>query len=212
MSERQVINLGYIYKITNQLNNKVYIGQTNRTIQDRWNQHIADSKRLDKQTYLYKAFNKYGIKNFIIEEIIEASPDKLNELEIYYIKQYDSYNNGYNMTLGGDTHCIYDANYIQQLWDSGKSKIEIMELTGISPHQFWEIMKTYYNYSQKESLKRSNKRIQKPIDQFDLNNNYIQTFPSIQEAARVTKTEATNIVKVAKGKMRQTNGYIWKYH
>lgn len=204
--------MGYIYKITNQINGKIYIGQTNRTIQDRWNSHVADSKRPEKQTYLYKAFHKYGINNFQIEEIIEAPQDKLNELEIYYINYYDSYNNGYNMTLGGDTHRLYDVNYIYQLWDEGKSKIDIMELTNISAHQFWEVIKNYKNYSVEESLRRSNKRIQRPIDQFDLNNNYLQTFPSIQQAARATKSEATNIVKVAKGKMRQTNGYIWKYH
>lgn len=204
--------MGYIYKITNLINNKIYIGQTTRTIQDRWNQHISDSKRPDKQTYLYKAFNKYGIDNFKIEKIIEAPQEKLDELEIFYIKQYNSYYDGYNMTLGGSSHRIYNSEYIYKLWEKGFSKSEIMKITGISQHQFWELMKNQPTYSKEESLKRSNKAIQKSIDQYDLENNYIQTFPSIQEAARQTKSEATNIVKVLKGKMKKTNGYIWKYH
>lgn len=203
--------MGYIYKITNTINNKIYIGQTTRTVEDRWKQHVLDSKRSDKQTYLYKAFNKYGIDNFIIEEIIEAPQDELDDLEIYYINKYDSYNNGYNMNLGGSSHRQYNADFIYRLWDEGKSKLEIIEITGISSHQFWEIMKSHKNYSRAESLKRSTRQFQKAVEQYDLNNNYIQTFPSIKQAAKETMSEATNIVKVLKGKMRQTNGYIWKY-
>ena len=202
--------MGYIYKITNNINGKVYIGQTTRTIKDRWKQHINDSKSKTNLPYFHKAINKYGPENFSIEKIIEAPQSELDELEIFYIKKYDSYNNGYNMTLGGLTGRKYDSDYIYALWDEGKSKQEIINITGISSHQFWEVMKNYKNYSKPEAIKRGS-TIMKAIDQYDLNNNYIQSFPSIQEAARQTKSQATNIVKVLKGKMKKTNGYIWKY-
>ena len=101
--------MGYIYKITNTLNGKVYIGQTIKTIQKRFTQHKNNSnKEYFSQIVLYKAFNKYGIENFICEEIEEVPNDKLDEREKYWIEYYDSYFNGYNSTLGGRTTQLYN--------------------------------------------------------------------------------------------------------
>lgn len=94
--------MGYIYKITNIINNKIYIGQTSKTIQERFAVHISKAKQKINR-YLYDAMNCYGYENFIIEEIEECSNDKLNEREVYWIKFYQSNlkENGYNMTSGG---------------------------------------------------------------------------------------------------------------
>ena len=74
--------MGFVYKIINKKNNKMYIGKTNYTIEDRFKEHIKDSKRyLDRP--LYRAFNKYGIENFIIEKIGEYPEEQLNEMEQY---------------------------------------------------------------------------------------------------------------------------------
>lgn len=101
--------MGYIYKITNTLNGKVYIGQTIKTIQKRFTQHKNNSnKEYFSQIVLYKAFNKYGIENFICEEIEEVPNDKLDEREKYWIEYYDSYFNGYNSTLGGRTVQLHE--------------------------------------------------------------------------------------------------------
>lgn len=91
-----------IYKITNKINNKCYIGQS-VDINKRWNAHIHSFNNIDVYNYpLYRAFRKYGIENFSFE-IIETCPrDKLNEREKYWIQYYDSCYNGYNQTLGGD--------------------------------------------------------------------------------------------------------------
>lgn len=96
--------IGIIYKYTNTVNNKIYIGQT-----------IYEDKRINqhKQCYgkciFHNAIKKYGWDSFKYEVIyrtneIEDSKlleNTLNEKEIYYINYYDSYNNGYNMTKGG---------------------------------------------------------------------------------------------------------------
>ena len=88
-----------IYKIENNINKKVYIGQTCRGYKTRFEQHINDSKRYNYD--LYKAFRKYGLENFVIEKINECdTSQKANLLERYYIKQFDSYKNGYNMNEG----------------------------------------------------------------------------------------------------------------
>lgn len=101
--------MGYIYKITNTLNDKVYIGQTIKTVQKRFTQHKNNSnKEYFSQIVLYKAFNKYGIENFICEEIEEVPNNKLDEREKYWIEYYDSYFNGYNSTLGGRTTQLYN--------------------------------------------------------------------------------------------------------
>jgi group I intron endonuclease len=92
-----------IYKITNQINGKIYIGKTILTIEKRLKRHfyLAD-KKINR--YLYDAINKYNKENFIIELIEECEYNLANEREIYYINFYSSNNKeiGYNMTIGGD--------------------------------------------------------------------------------------------------------------
>lgn len=84
-----------IYKITNIINNKCYIGQS-VCIEKRWENHKC--KNGNKDYPLYRAFRKYGIDNFVFEVLEECSKDDLSERELFYIKQYDSVNNGYNQT------------------------------------------------------------------------------------------------------------------
>ncbi len=115
--------MGYIYKITNDINNKVYIGQTIKTIQKRWKQHQCNfTKEYFSQLVLYKAMNKYGVKHFHIEEIEKVENDKLDEREKYWIKFYDSYNHGYNSTIGGREIALYDFDEEQIIQDYIKLK------------------------------------------------------------------------------------------
>lgn len=94
--------MGYIYKITNLINNECYIGQTVQNIEERFKEH----KRNRKYPYfqhlkLYKAFNIYGLDNFIIQSLEEVDDLDLNKAEQKWISYYDSFKHGYNMTLGG---------------------------------------------------------------------------------------------------------------
>ena len=93
---------GFIYRITNKINNKVYIGKTELSIKARWRRHL-DCVRKKVNRYLYDAINKYGIDNFSIEVIESCSINKLSEREKYWIKFYKSQdkNFGYNMQEGG---------------------------------------------------------------------------------------------------------------
>lgn len=92
-----------IYIIENDINDKVYIGQS-ENCKKRWNGHIYDSKHLENRgvTGVDYAIHKYGKEHFtisLLEEIKDIS--KLDEREQYWIAYYDSYNNGYNRTVGG---------------------------------------------------------------------------------------------------------------
>ena len=94
-----------IYKITNKINNKCYIGKSSN-IEERWKYHINNRNSLKEYNKpLYRAFRKYGIENFsfeIIEEIVNY--ENSNEREKYWIEYYDCFGNnkGYNATKGGD--------------------------------------------------------------------------------------------------------------
>lgn len=96
-----------IYKITNKINQKVYIGKSNN-IENRWKYH--QTRYLQEKEYnkpLYRAFRKYGINNFsfeILEEIDNNIYDIIsNEREIFWINYFNSYGElGYNGTHGGD--------------------------------------------------------------------------------------------------------------
>lgn len=94
---------GYIYKITNKVNNKIYIGQTRVNIEIRWKEHIRHSKY--SKMLIHKAINKYGYNNFSIECLEICSLEDLDYKEEYYINIYNSTNKtiGYNVSLGGST-------------------------------------------------------------------------------------------------------------
>lgn len=87
-----------IYRITNKVDGRFYIGKTTKPVEERFKAHIKNHKKQD--TYLYRAMRKYGIEQFIIEQI-ESVSDKteLNEKEKYWISQLSP---NYNMTIGGD--------------------------------------------------------------------------------------------------------------
>lgn len=91
-----------IYKITNLINGHQYIGQS-INIGRRWKEHrCTAASGLYNEYPLYRAILKYGIENFEFSVIEECSKEELNEKERYWISYYDSYNNGYNQTTGGD--------------------------------------------------------------------------------------------------------------
>ena len=88
---------------TNIITGKQYIGLTSKGIEKRWKSHIAFAKKHNKY-YFHRAINKYGIdswKHEILEDNIKNIEDA-NMLEKFYINKYDTFNNGYNSTIGGD--------------------------------------------------------------------------------------------------------------
>lgn len=100
-----MIRFGSIYKITNLVNNKLYIGRTIKTVEERWKRHLRDKKKKS----IHRAFDKYGRENFIIEEIYSSfTNDDLNEKEQYFIKNYNTKAPfGYNLTDGGESSAGY---------------------------------------------------------------------------------------------------------
>lgn len=95
--------IGYIYKVTNKINGKIYIGQTIQSVKDRWYRHCGKSgiSKAELNTHFKRAILKYGKENFTVETIEVCDSTKLNDREKFYISYYNSYINGYNSTIGG---------------------------------------------------------------------------------------------------------------
>lgn len=106
-----------VYKITNLINQKIYIG-VSIDIEKRWKQHknyYLDSSNKEYNKYLYQDFRKYGLENFSFEVIEEVSKDEIYDREKYWIKYFNSSICGYNETLGGECgslkgHCAGENN------------------------------------------------------------------------------------------------------
>lgn len=94
---------GIIYKVTNKINGKVYIGKTIYNLEKRRKRHESNSLNDKINYYFYRALRKYGWNNFEWEIIDRAKTEKeLNLLEILYIEEYRHKGHVYNMTNGGD--------------------------------------------------------------------------------------------------------------
>lgn len=214
-----------IYKITNQVNGKVYIGQSVH-IKQRWSQHCADSVK--GTTLLYQAMREYGIKNFSFEVIEECSLEQLNEREVYWIAYYDSFNKekGYNMTPGGSEPIKINPQEIYDLWDQGLCVSEICEKLKdkVGHTTVQNYLHEYENYSVKESNQRggiyartvaikngniSENNMNKGIKQYDLWGNFIREWKTQNEIERELKIDSDLIGRVLNGRQQQAGGYQW---
>lgn len=175
--------MGYIYKIINDINSKVYVGQTTYTLEERWKHHLSD---MSKYPYkLYRAMNKYGVEHFSIHLIEECPNEELDQKEIYWIGRYNSYEKGYNCTLGGNGVQKYNHEEILKLWKDGYPLIYIANKYGAHPDVIGKIVRSF-GVTKKEIYHRGAGNNRKIIGQYDKNNNLIKIYPSGSEAARQT--------------------------
>lgn len=133
---------GFIYKITNKVNGKAYIGKTRYTVEFRWRQHQHEKDK----NYFHNAIHQYGADNFNVETLEECEVTQLNEREIFYIAKYDTFNNGYNMTIGGGgKRKIYADNQydeIEGLYKAGFSSNKIAVLFNVDKATIVKILKS----------------------------------------------------------------------
>lgn len=138
-----------IYKIENLINNKVYIGQS-RDIFKRWNSHKNTATNPNKQEYdypLYRAFRKYGLKNFSFQVLEECSVEQLNEKENYWIKYYNSSGRlGYNQTELGYSQSGFKLtlDLVKEitdklLYETNLSEMDIAKIYQVSNHTIKDI-------------------------------------------------------------------------
>ena len=208
-----------IYKITNDINNKVYIGKTNLSIEKRFKEHCDDSKKdRCENRPLYRAMNKYGIEHFCIEEIEECLPEEASDREIYWIGYYHSYGEGYNATIGGDGKNFYDHSAIANRLKKLPYPIDVANEFGCSTDTVYIIAK---EFGIKVMNKGNLKAVSKQIAQYSKSNEFIQYFESSAAAGRWVYEQGkcatlnsgvrSHITDCANGKRKTAYGYIWKY-
>ena len=200
--------MGYIYIISNDINDKKYIGKTSHTIDYRWKLHLTQYPYV--KCPLYSAFNKYGIEHFSINKIEECDDNILSEREIYWIKFYDSYNSGYNATLGGEGCAKYDYDEVLRLWKQGYHIRQIANKLNGNCHVIGNILRDL-GISKKEIYRRGAGNNRKLVGQFSLDGTLIKIYPSASEASRQTNAPQPNISKCCRGEMNTCHGYIWQY-
>ena len=224
-----------IYKYTNLINGKSYIGQSVNIVKRRSNHENTNNRKLEK-SYFHRAIDKYGINNFSFEILEECSKDELNEKEIYYIKKYNTFdrNNGYNRTIGGEqpkinSKCkaVYQIDlrtrkiincYVSTREASRKTNTPSSHIADccnrkliLSKGYLWSYVDNYdENYYKKLEVISSGKK-QKMVYQKDVNNNIIGCYKNIKVASDITHIGRTSINNCLCGLSKTSGGYIWSY-
>lgn len=217
-----------IYKITNKILDKSYIGQSIH-IEDRWKEHLWGKGNAD----LYVDFHKYGVENFAFEILEICSKEQLLEREKYWIALYDTYENGYNMNDGGDnsrfaiaktkkTVYCYDleGNFITEY----ESLNEAERQTGINNSNISRAIRTcgrtqqyMWSYEKLPSLTKYKRKMgklpdkTKKVGQFSKDGILLQTYNSLKEAKEKTGISDTSISQVCHQKRKSAGGFLWKF-
>lgn len=211
--------MAYIYKITNKVNGKIYIGETTRTVQIRWNQHKTRAKDKRYTEYLYLAMRKYGIENFAVEQIAECADEDRFKVETEYITKLRSYVgfedcNGYNLVLSQDGPAPINKQEVLNCWNDGLTVVQISERLHLNVKTIRHILRAV-NVTEDMTLARrkehSGEHSRKPVNQYTMNGGLIKTFESASAAARFLNKYSSQISRACVGDTLTAYGYIWQY-
>lgn len=204
--------MAYIYLISNDINNKLYVGKTVSTIDTRYNKHISEAFTQHSDYAIHRAMRKYGINHFKVTEVENCSLEEVSEREKYWIKYYDSYNNGYNETQGGEGNLKYDYEIIYSLFISGMTQKEIAQKLGCEKHTITRALKNFdVAPEQRQKGKYGNSK--KIVVKIDLSTNQIlQEYYSATEAAKAEGCSVATISMVCHNKRKLVNkNYTYRY-
>lgn len=214
----------YIYKVTNKINGKLYIGQTIQTIERRWRSHCLNKRKVG----ISGAIKKYGAENFTIEVIDSASSrDELNAKEIFWIEFLNTMSpNGYNLNSGGNDHVKISDETRERLRESmsgerapwyGKHLTEETRKKLSESHKgkpgYW----TNKRRDTETIAKMRSNRIGKTVGATHCQSMRVLCvetgviYDSIGESARLCGISRTGVINALKGRAKTAGSYHWKY-
>lgn len=216
--------MAFIYKITNDINQKIYIGMTERTIKERFKEHCQEYKReRAEKRPLYSAMKKYGIEHFHVELVEET--DNPEEREQYWIEFYNSYKEGYNATLGGDGRSHINQDEIEKILEAYNRLGTVVAVKRETGHDVSCISRLLKQAGVQvvTSQEISRKKLSKSITQYTKDTHEaLRTFNSTVDAAQwcyenkkcsiLCSGVRSHIAEVANGKRKSAYGYVWKYN
>lgn len=220
-----------IYKVTNKINGKSYIGQS-VDIFDRWSAHCT----MCDDTVFHRALKKYGTCNFEWEILELCTEGELDIREKYYISLYhtcihDEPSNGYNMTWGGDgglTIAVnqYDFNgrFIKQFSSVteaaeavGKTKAHISACCNNRCDSCGGYLWTYIDAPAPKPYKYISANAKK-VSQYTLSGEYLQSFDSAREAAQYITIKhnkqvyLSQIMDCCRKDNASAGGFMWRFY
>lgn len=209
--------MSYIYKIINNVNDKVYIGKTAFSINKRFQEHCKDAFRdRNEKRPLYAAMRKYGTDAFSVSLIEECDDTVAADREAYWIGVYKAYSTGYNATLGGDGKFLYDHEAIAKRLKEHPYSFDVADEFGCCI----DIIREIANQNEIQLLSRGEHN-KKFITAYTKNGDAVQSFDSTVEAAQwcfdngkcatLNSGVRGHIADCANGKRKSAYGYIWKY-
>lgn len=202
-----------VYKITNKITGKVYIGITNQGAGARYRHHWYEA-RIGEPAPIHRSMAKYGEENFTLEIIDFADTyEELKEKEKYWIKQYDSVNRdkGYNLTEGGDgtfgrMHSEETKNKIRQKAIGRKASEETKKKMSDSQKKYKEAHRAHADI-----IRLLN---QKAVVVYDLDGNKLEEFETTKQCATKYKVSSTMIKTYCRSeqpKVAKKFNVIWRY-
>jgi group I intron endonuclease len=200
--------MGFIYKITNLIDNKCYIGQTIYTVEKRWKTHL---KKNSNCIYMKNAIAKHGIKNFKIEELEEIYDiDALNKLEIIYILKYNSLiPNGYNIKHGGNGGGKQNSETKEKIRNSLIKNIHNCTICK-------NLIRGGKNKTCSDECRTKSREIQNikhniKVIKYDIKGCLITEYDSVTIAAQQNNVTKAGISMVCHGKRKQLKGFIYTF-
>lgn len=228
-----------VYKITNQINNKSYIGITTRSLKQRWNEHLREAFNPNADGYntvFKKALRKYDVDSWV-KEIIDTSATNLAELkeqEQYWIKFYNTYafsknSQGYNSTLGGDgaigcnnspvdSFNIISGEKIKSyssLKEASEDLGSRIDRIGQKNNSCGGLCFLYHEaiegLSKQEIIEYIHSLYPYLVYQLDIDGKVINIFRNTVQAANAMNCSRGNLTLACEGKRRLCKGFQWAY-
>lgn len=217
-----------VYLLTNKANGKGYVGKTKRSFVQRWKEHVHNAMNGHVEMPLYAAIRKHGADAFEHKILQECdNEDELDLIERKWIADLNTFNVGYNATLGGDGLRGYKHTDEMKKWmslmrtgkpmpagfgeRSSKRQIGVPKPEGYGDRRRGAKNPMAGKHHSKESRLKITQAQIKDVNQLSLSGEVIATYPSVIAASEITGVGKTGISRACRYSHRSAGGYKWQF-